>query len=81
MAKSNFNLSPIYAAGFVGTYVDPKSPERERVVAELVYVFETAYGSGWSAGQRELAQKLLAIIGDRESLSAQELIALVSAFR
>jgi hypothetical protein len=46
MTKSNFNLSPIYAEGFVGTYVDRESPEREKVVAELVYEFEIAYGSG-----------------------------------
>jgi IstB-like ATP binding protein len=55
--------------------------ECEKVVAELVYVFEIAYGSGWSAGQRELAHKLLTLIGDRKSVTAQELIGLVSSFR
>ena len=80
MTKSNFNLSPIYAEGFVGTYVDRESPEREKVVAELVHVFEIAYGTGWSAGQRELAHKLLALIGNREGVTAQELIRLVSSF-
>lgn len=72
------NLAEILAGGFVETYMDSNSPARAEAKARLHYLFEQAYGSGLTAGQKTMAQKLVHLIGDRTRVNAEELRKLAS---
>lgn len=76
---SENNLARIYAEGFYAVFIEPKTHDREMLIAYLVDVFEHAYAAGLSKRQREFAQELLATVGDRASVPATELRQLVSS--
>jgi hypothetical protein len=75
------NHARIYAEGFYAVFIEPKTQDREALVAYLADAFEDAYCEGLRSRQREFAKELLAAIGDRTSVPATELRQLVSSLK
>ena len=81
MVPLDYNRARMYAEGFYAVFIQPKTQDRETVLAYLVSVFEDVYVEGQRRRQREFAEELLAAIGDRTSVPATELRQLVSSLR
>ncbi len=75
------NYAKVFAAGIYDVFIEPKTHDREAIIASIADAFEDAYREGLRSRQREFAKEILTVIGARTSIPAAELRQIVSSLK
>lgn len=80
MTYESMNIASVIAEGFFAVYVKDwdNEAERQKAIAALDSILQSAYAHGMNKGQMDFAHRLSELIGNRKNIPSDELISIAS---